>query len=806
MEPPPPRPAGHGASVDDADIGALPPTDDAWSSAHAVQAQLPDRTRLPQQEVDSSPADEDWEIPAHWQRPTARSDPAPKKGGRKGGDQSWSVSNAGWADSSWNEWQEGSNKWDEKKDWWNDGGWSTDSAGGANAATWLDGHADEGAIAQTPHVQQEASGGGEDSLAAVKPDAEEPLAEEPPAVVEPVAEEPLAEEPLAVNPPGRWRQNRLGIPEPPKPAAPPEPLENHLLEAGSQSSDANDGDYVDLGQEVCKSPQAPPPQKNQVAKPPPPVVVKPAPPDIARETTGPPGEVDEPKPKKDKAGTPKDKKKLLAVAKPPPADIVIPPTKTPPPESGKAASPISVWDMGRPPGEGGMCDDNVDAGKAVTKPAQAAAAVKEKDQAGTPKANKKNNAAKLAAVVAKPPPAAVVKPVPPVAAKPPPAAVAKPAPPVIPTPSAWETRGPPIVRPPPPPSPLDAPGEPAKSSVASPKVKAPPPMPKPAPVQDEVEVVLPIKDNKMEATQKASAKPKLGVKAKSAPKGANPLPQRSAAAAQAPKPTPVMLPGGDSRSATSSTQWLERPVEKLSETNAYYEEEDDPDLASYLWDRKAHSPKNDQTRVTPKSDQMRATPKLAAAAPSVLPKPAPVPDEAIPPATQHVLAIKAASTVAPARPKLGVKAKQPQAKGVNPLPQRSANAAQASKPAPVMVSGGLAAVSDSRNAASSQKWLERPVEKLSNANTYYEEEDDPDLAAYLWDRKAQRPKNDQMRVVPKRAAAAASQRIPAPSQQRQRALLTQVMEMGFDETSAAHALTATGWNTVEEALAAMCGS
>merc|ERR1712079_316235 len=124
-----------------------------------------------------------------------------------------------------------------------------------------------------------------------------------------------------------------------------------------------------------------------------------------------------------------------------------------------------------------------------------------------------------------------------------------------------------------------------------------------------------------------------------------------------------------------------------------------------------------------------------------------------------------------------------------------------------MVSGGLEAVSgESRSAASSQKWLERPVEKLCNANTYYEEEDDPDLATYLWDRKAQRPKNDQMRVVPKRAAAAASQRIPAPSQQRHRALLTQVMEMGFDEIAAKCALTAAGWNTVEEALAALFGS
>jgi len=785
MEPPPPRPAGRGTSIDDADIAALSPADDV---------QLSDHTRN-QQVVDSSPPDEDWEIPAHWQRPTARSDPASDEAGGRRGNQNWSESNAGWAEASWNEWQEGSSKWDQVQ-WWNDGGgWSAAAERGASAGSWLQGEANEGdlhttsgAAAEIPHVQEEVSLGGVDSLAA----------------------EMLEEEPLAAIP-GRWRQNRLGGPEPPKPATPPELLE------GSQSSDANDEDYVDLGQEACESLQAPPPQDR--AKPPPPIVAKPAPPTIASETAGPPGGVDEPapkkdtvtkppppvvakpappvvasemsqgavneqSPKKDKAGTPKEKKKLAMVAKQPPAEMTIPPTKPPPPEI-KAAPVATPVDVG-PQGE--MGND--------TMPAQAATPLKEKNKGVDKKNNKKNNA------VAKPPPAAVSKPAPSVEPKPPP--VVKPAPPVIPTPSAWETMGPPIARPPPPPSPLDAPGEPGKSPVTPTKVKAPPPEPKLAPLQDEAEVVLPMKLKAQEAKQKASAKPKLGVKAKSAPKGANPLPQRSAAAAQASKPAPVTLSGGlaavsgDSRSSASSTKWLERPVERLSETNVYYEEEDDPELASYLWDRKSQTPKNDQTRVSPKA---------AMAPPPVLPKPAPVPDEVIPPPMHQVLGVKAAAQAAPARPKLGVKAKQPQAKGANPLPQRSAAAAQASKPAPLMVSGGLSAVSgDSRNAASSQKWLERPVEKLSSTSAYYEEEDDPDLAAYLWDRKAQRPKNDQMRVVPKKAAAAASQRLPAPSQQRQRALLTQVMEMGVDEASAKRALTATGWNSVEEALAAMYGN
>mmetsp|Transcript_135195 Transcript_135195/g.269735 ORF Transcript_135195/g.269735 Transcript_135195/m.269735 type:complete len:357 (+) Transcript_135195:1101-2171(+) len=352
---------------------------------------------------------------------------------------------------------------------------------------------------------------------------------------------------------------------------------------------------------------------------------------------------------------PKKKKATVPKAKPPPTDMIIPQTKPPPPEICKAGQPVSAWDVGGPPGE--TCEDNVDAGKPVSKPEQAPSQLKTKDQAGTPKSKKKKNLA------TKSPPAAVVKPAPPVEAKPPPVAVSKPAPPVIPTPSAWETMGPPIIRPPPPPSPLDTLSKPGQVSAASPKGKAPAPVPKLAPVQDEAEVVLPMKRNAQEAKQKAFVIPKLGAKAKSAPKGANPLPQQSAAAAQAPKPAPMML------------------------------------------------------------------------------------------------------------------------------------------------SGALAAVSsDSRSAASSTKWLERPVERLSDTNAYYEEEDDPELASYLWDRKAQRPKNDQTRIVPKRAAATASQRLPVPSQQRQRALLAQVMEMGFDETSAKRALTATGWNSVEEALAAICGN
>jgi len=117
---------------------------------------------------------------------------------------------------------------------------------------------------------------------------------------------------------------------------------------------------------------------------------------------------------------------------------------------------------------------------------------------------------------------------------------------------------------------------------------------------------------------------------------------------------------------------------------------------------------------------------------------------------------------------------------------------------------------ESGNAASGYKWAERPVEKVASTAAYYEEEEDPELACYLWDRKVQRPKNDAVRAAPKPSAAplqlAGARPPPPPPLQRQRALLTQVMEMGFDEPSSKRALTSTGWAGVEEALTLLLGS
>eukprot|EP00930_Biecheleria_cincta_P069869 TRINITY_DN5754_c0_g3_i1.p1 TRINITY_DN5754_c0_g3~~TRINITY_DN5754_c0_g3_i1.p1 ORF type:complete len:940 (+),score=281.70 TRINITY_DN5754_c0_g3_i1:35-2821(+) len=143
---------------------------------------------------------------------------------------------------------------------------------------------------------------------------------------------------------------------------------------------------------------------------------------------------------------------------------------------------------------------------------------------------------------------------------------------------------------------------------------------------------------------------------------------------------------------------------------------------------------------------------------------------------------------------------QPLIKAVNPLPQRAAAAKKAA-----------AAAMNGYAAAASLKWMDRPVERIQPATAYYEEEEDPDLQCYLWDRQAQQPK---VRAAPKQhpvgGMAASAPRGGggggAPAPQKQRAMLSQVMDMGFDEPSAKRALTSTGWAGVEEAVTLLLGS
>lgn len=145
----------------------------------------------------------------------------------------------------------------------------------------------------------------------------------------------------------------------------------------------------------------------------------------------------------------------------------------------------------------------------------------------------------------------------------------------------------------------------------------------------------------------------------------------------------------------------------------------------------------------------------------------------------------------------------PVVQALNPLPQRAAQTA-----ATGMLNGGLEATSSSLNAATSAKWVERPVEKIDFTQTY-EEEEDPELACYIWDRKAQRPKKDQRAApaqgpnfsdAPPLSAARPAARAPTAAPARQRFLLSKVVELGFDEQQAKRALAQTNWVGLEEAV------
>jgi hypothetical protein len=214
------------------------------------------------------------------------------------------------------------------------------------------------------------------------------------------------------------------------------------------------------------------------------------------------------------------------------------------------------------------------------------------------------------------------------------------------------------------------------------------------------------------------------------------------------------------------------------------------------------------------STSIAKAPPAATAPPSVAkpPPPAPPPVRNLPAASASVVCT---STVAPLdtsktpkaamlpKAKVAMKAKEPPVPKANPLPQRGG------------VQAGVATsfkAATGTNSATSGKWfVDRPVEKVIPASMMrYEEELDPEMACYLWDRKTQAPRGG-----PTRAAAAPAPVPPAigfgppprasaaPNSQRQRQLIGQVMEMGFDEQHARRALPRTGWN-VEDAVVLLC--
>jgi len=148
----------------------------------------------------------------------------------------------------------------------------------------------------------------------------------------------------------------------------------------------------------------------------------------------------------------------------------------------------------------------------------------------------------------------------------------------------------------------------------------------------------------------------------------------------------------------------------------------------------------------------------------------------------------------------------PPPEAMHPLPQQKSGT-RGLKGAPAVSRTGF-----SDNAASGPKWAERPVEKLSASAAYYEEEEDPELAKYIWDRKAQKPRNDAARAAPKPMQARVQVpvampplRAAPPNPQKQRQMLVQVMDMGFDEPTAKRALSSSGWGSVEDAIQMLLG-
>jgi len=138
------------------------------------------------------------------------------------------------------------------------------------------------------------------------------------------------------------------------------------------------------------------------------------------------------------------------------------------------------------------------------------------------------------------------------------------------------------------------------------------------------------------------------------------------------------------------------------------------------------------------------------------------------------------------------------ASALNPLPQRP-RPAKAAAPASLAYGG-----TGHAQSLAAMKWMDRPVERVS----HYEEEDDPDLQRYLWDRRSQQPRNNEVRISPKQPMVSVANTVSkaAPAPHKQKAMLLQVMDMGFDEFNAKRALTSTGWGGVEEALSVLLGS
>jgi len=138
-----------------------------------------------------------------------------------------------------------------------------------------------------------------------------------------------------------------------------------------------------------------------------------------------------------------------------------------------------------------------------------------------------------------------------------------------------------------------------------------------------------------------------------------------------------------------------------------------------------------------------------------------------------------------APPGVAVKPAPPKAKakavpmGMNPLPQQI-------RP--------KASVSNGWNPSSlTMRYAERPVEKVT---TSIDDDVDPDLQCYIWDSRSQQPRQPRQPIATGR---------PSVPNAKQRQLLNQVVEMGFNESDAKRALSSTGWSGVQDAVAVLVG-
>lgn len=144
------------------------------------------------------------------------------------------------------------------------------------------------------------------------------------------------------------------------------------------------------------------------------------------------------------------------------------------------------------------------------------------------------------------------------------------------------------------------------------------------------------------------------------------------------------------------------------------------------------SQKSDSPQVASKGAQPAPKPTATVTQRSREPRPVPKPTALAPKPTM-------ASTSTKKRPTTQVSKLGRMQEPADPLPQRKA----APRPPPRILQAGLVVGGSCKSACSASRWAERPVERLDIKSGKAEEEDDPELACYLWNRQTNRSKADR---------------------------------------------------------------